>query len=136
MSKEELDTLRAEAAPVAEEPVAEVPSAEVLPPVGLQTALTQVVAGLSVPVCRRAKVTGLEAAEAEAIGSALALLVTVYDVGPKDPKAAAWLGLGLSVVGVVANRRPLPQVEEGPRPDAPPAPDFGSTGTHSLGPVA
>jgi len=134
MSADELNTLREEAAPPPAEAVADAPPADILPPVdaGLQQALGQVVRGLSAPICRKARVTDLEAGEADALGASLALLVTVYDVGPKDPKGAAWMGFGLTVVGVIGNRRRLPPEpgEEGPaavaaQVDAPAVPTPG-----------
>ena len=123
MSAEERNTLRAEAAPLdvteaVEQPQETSPEA-LLPPVdpGLKMALTGVVAGLSRPICRKAKVTNLEQYEAEALGESLALLVSVYDVGPKDPRGAAWLGFGLVAIGVVGRRERVPGADD----EAPPS---------------
>lgn len=139
MSAEELDTLRAEAAPAPEEVPATEPPQEIYAPVdpGLSKAMTIMVAGLSSPICRRANVTGLDYAEAEMLGTAIAQLVTVYDLGPKDPRGAAWMGLAIAAGAVLSGRRPLaPKDAETPKEeDVPPAPVFGSTGEASLGVV-
>ena len=132
---EELAALKAEAATLtpapdgaegAAEPVTG--EAEVLPHVdpGLSAALGKVVHALSGPICRKARVTGLAAEEAEALGASIALLVQVYDVGPKDPKGAAWMGFGLTALGIIAARDKLPEPEAPPPPvAAPAAPGFG-----------
>lgn len=142
MAIDEIDTLRAEAAPVTE-PEAEIsPPAECLPPVdpALSQTMAMVVAGLSAPICRKANVTGLDPRESDMLGAAIAQLVTVYDIGPKDPKGAAWMGFGLCCVGVVSARQRLPEslketaAREGV--ELPPAPTFGATGEASLGVVA
>lgn len=140
MSIEELNTLREEVAPAADvETVTEAPPpddvAMVADPV-LCSAMAQLVMGVSVPICRKVRVTDLDRSEGDAIGAALAQLITVYDVGPKDPKGAAWLGIGLTMVGVIGNRRPLPpQANVDPPPPivAPPPPKFGQPEQMSLG---
>jgi len=136
MSADELNTLREEAAPPPVEAGAEAQPADILPPVdaGLQQALGQVVRGLSAPICRKARVTDLEAGEADALGASLALLVTVYDVGPKDPKGAAWMGFGLTVVGIIGNRRRLPPDPGEEAPAAVSAPIDATTVVPTPGP--
>ncbi|ARJ65476.1 hypothetical protein WV31_07330 [Magnetospirillum sp. ME-1] len=140
MSADELNTLRAEVAvEAAAEVEAAVPAPEP-PPVaeeGLVSAMGMMVKGLSGPLCRRANVTGLDDAEAAMMGAAIAQLVTVYDIGPKDPKGAAWMGFGMAAIGILGNRRPLaPPQEIAAQPvDAPPPPAFGQPGQVSLSPL-
>ena len=140
MIDEEINTLREEAAPVELSEAEITPPAPVLPdadPALCQT-MSMVVAGLSVPICRKARVTGLGKHEADMLGAAIAQLVAVYDLGPKDPKGAAWMGLGLCCVGVVSARARLPDAppEAVAAVEVPPAPVFGSLGNTSLGIVA
>jgi hypothetical protein len=118
MSTPEIDTLRAEvaqdAAIQAETEAAPAPE-PTLPPApdpGLSMALSGVVMAVSKPVCRKARVTDLQPTEAEALGASLAVLVEMYDIGPKDPRAAAWMGLGLTVVGIIGNRQRLPDTPQ------------------------
>ncbi|OAN44008.1 hypothetical protein A6A04_08995 [Paramagnetospirillum marisnigri] len=129
MSQDELNTLRAEALPAPEtEPVTEAVMEEMAPVAdpALVQALSMAIYGLSIPACRRANVTPLVTAEADVLGQALAQLVTVYDLGPKDPKGAAWMGFGLACIGVVSARRPLaPVVAEEAEIAASPPPSFG-----------
>lgn len=135
MSADELNTLREEVAPVPEATMVDAP-ADIMAPVdpGLVAAMSMVVTGLSAPICRKAKVTPVEKHEADMLGQALAQLVTIYDLGPKDPKGAAWMGLGMALVGVVGARVRLPEAkEEEAKIDAPPPPTFGSTGQTDLG---
>lgn len=147
MATEELDTLRAEAAVKAAELAAEadpettqeVPPSELMPPVdpGVATALSAASLGICNIICRRANVTTLEREEAELMGNALAQLVAVYDIGPTDPKGAAWMGFGMACVAIIGNRQRLPDKQPGeaavPEPaEVPPAPVFGSTGVATL----
>lgn len=133
MSGDELAILQAEAAAMQAQAQAEETPAEpvtgdmALPTVdpGLAAVLSKVTHALSAPICRKAKVTGLAVEEAEALGSSLALLVQVYDIGPKDPKGAAWMGFGLTALGIIAARDKLPEAEVPPPAVAPPPPGFG-----------
>lgn len=54
--------------------------------------------------CKAARVSALEADEENALADAVANVVQFYDVSALDPKAAAWIGLGLTALGVVSNR--------------------------------
>jgi len=110
--KEELDALEQElpAEPTPEEIAAEAegapPPAEVpdITTDQLAAVLSPVCKGLGTLACRRAGVSGLRDDEADALGAALANLVDVYDLGPRDPKAAAWMGMGLTMAAIVAPR--------------------------------
>lgn len=147
MSKDELDTLRAEAdvaaaAAAAEQAAADVtpaPPAEVLAPVddGFAKVLGTAAGGVGNIVCRRMNVTGMDDAEKDALGGALERLVAAYDIGPQDPKGQAWMGFGLVMLGIFGNRQPLPPKPAGEGavavPDvAPPLPTFGETGNATL----
>lgn len=126
-------TAEAQASQAAAEAAEQAPEPEnqlVLPPVdpGFSAVMGKVIYALAAPICRKANVTGLEQEEADAIGASLALLIEVYDVGPKDPKGAAWLGLALTVVGVLGNRRKLAPL---PEEEPPPPPGFGTVTSQS-----
>lgn len=55
-------------------------------------------------VCGRAKVAQLTPDEVAMLSEAAANLAAQYDLERIDPKAAAWIGLGLSVAAVVQPR--------------------------------
>ncbi|MGE5476174.1 MAG: hypothetical protein ACM3Q1_05935 [Bacteroidales bacterium] len=151
MSADELNTLRAEAVTMAvEQAQAEIaaqapepPPAVVLSPVdeGFARILGTAAGGVGNILCRRLNVTGMDESEAASLGAALERLVAAYDIGPKDPKGQAWMGLGLVMLGVVGNRRPLPPKEAGetavPVPvEVPPPPVFGAVPQSTLGAVS
>lgn len=89
------------------------------PDPGLVAVLSPVVLGVGNMVCRRAGVSLLDQSEAQALAHSLALLATIYDVRPADPRAAAWMGLGLTLVAIAGARRPL--VIEGEAHDVTPS---------------
>lgn len=85
-------------------------------------------------VTRRVRVEPLTEVEAEALGVAFAKLAAAYDFQIRDPRVAAWLGLG-NVFAVVylprrGTARPDPEVEvvgKPSDPEASPADGYSST---------
>lgn len=75
---------------------------------------SKALAGVLVPViltggniaCARAKVTPLSQAEAAALSESLMKVAEQYDL-QMSPKAAAWIGLGITAAAVIGNRKPL-----------------------------
>lgn len=58
--------------------------------------------------CAKAKVTPIDENEAKPLAVAIYQLCMAYDaLGQLSERAAAWLGLGLTVAAVVGNRRPI-----------------------------
>ncbi|MGE5503315.1 MAG: hypothetical protein ACM31L_02725, partial [Actinomycetota bacterium] len=64
--------------------------------------------------CRKANVTTLEEHEVGALAQAACDVARYYITNTMDPKVAAWLGLGLTAMAVVANRRPLASQSDAP----------------------
>ncbi|WP_341894303.1 hypothetical protein [Ferrovibrio terrae] len=67
-------------------------------------------------LCDRRRVTRLEADETDLLAEAMLNLADAYDLKVKDPKVAAWLGLGGAAALIYKNRRQLPAPEA--KPDA------------------
>jgi len=103
----ELDRLAAEAGakapPPVDIPVDDVQGAD-LDEQGLKEALAPAIKGFGDIVCRRTGVPELEPEEAGALAGSIARLMSLYNIGPKDPRGAAWMGFGLSVLGIVGPR--------------------------------
>jgi len=94
---------------------------EPLPPrpdPALAAILSSLVTSIGGIVTDRAGVDPLTAGEAAAVGEAGANVLSQYDLADMSPRAAAWVGLGLSVVAVA-----LPRLEQYRKTvDAHPAP--------------
>lgn len=86
------------------------PPGDQAPPPELVKVTTRLARAVGNMICRRNNVSPLEHDEAEAIGTAIAQLAIVYNIGNMDPKTAAWFGLGIAVVGVA-----LPRMEQAER---------------------
>ncbi len=66
--------------------------------------------------CRRYRVPPLEKSEIELLAEAINNLVEAYDWSIKDPKVAAWLGLGAAAMAVVMPRLAHLEVKQ-PEPE-------------------
>ena len=114
MDTEALDRMATEGAGIATDLGTDPTSAPSAPD---RTALvmvgTQLGGALGNLVCRRANVTHLMDHETRALGEAIANVLGQYDLGQMDPRAAAWLGLGMTVLGIAAARQPLPRPANG-----------------------
>lgn len=133
MRKDELEQLRKEIEPPAPaEPAAE-PTGDPETPVavGEPVAVTRDqlagifsggVIAISVPLCRRARVTTLEPDEVQRMALALADLASAYGLDKiGDPKIAALFVVGSTALSIVAARKKLPDMSPAKPADAPAA---------------
>lgn len=139
MSKDEIADLRVEAGldpaeqdqpQAADPPPPESPAPVVVEPITreqLGKLMAQVAVGIGRPLCARARVTEISKEEADTIGLALADLMIVYNWNRiEDPRVAAWIGVGVSVVGVIGNRRRLAPPSDTREPESPAPSDDAS----------
>lgn len=94
------------------------------PDAGLVFLGCQIIDGLGGIVTARAGVAPLTGEEVQRLGQAVATVAAQYDLDKLPPKTAAWIGLGLATMGVVAPR--LPQRRAGA--ETPVAPGFEAPG--------
>jgi hypothetical protein len=66
-------------------------------------------------LCKRFDVPALDEPETEGLSMAIAQLAIVYDLGNMDPRTAAWLGMGMTVMGAAAPRIAIVQARA-PKP--------------------
>jgi hypothetical protein len=86
----------ADAAPVVSVPVESDP--------GLVPVIALAVKTVGNAICVRASVETLNDVEVSSLAEAFANVAAQYDLSRLDPKAAAWIGAGIAVVGVAAPR--------------------------------
>lgn len=89
-------------------------------------ACVMVVAVVGNIVTARAGVDPLSEVERQAVGEAAANVAVQYDLEKLSPQAAAWLGLGVAVVGVAAPRVEQYRRTLGGAPAAPETPQAAS----------
>lgn len=146
MRRDDLEAMRADLAgpeslaaadtmPAADTLTAEPPAPLGPPPeeiVQISEAATAMLAGI---ICRRANVTPLEEEEIANLGGAVAQLIHAYGVNlDLSPKAAAWLGFGLTALSTISRREkigPAANDNQG-EPQRPPVPVAQSDGTFPL----
>lgn len=102
------------------------PPAPATPPPEIDLAALKDIIGSGVTIlgswgCRALKVSDLANQEGRDLGGCLVDLMLLYDIGPKNPKTAAWLNLGLVSLAIAGSRTPLPREEVEPDQDGEPA---------------
>lgn len=122
MNTPELDALalEAEAEPVnVNEPAGlPMPAGEEARTEALRILAKQMVRAAGSIITRMVKVTDLEAEEVDELTGAIMGVAAFYDTSTLDPKAAAWIGLGMTALGIAQRRRPIIDLTPEPPADA------------------